>query len=309
MDFIALSWWTVERVSAAANAGLFLVAIITAAGALIAIFQTKKIIQQNEEARTENSKQALESQKIQEEYNRTASESAHYQAKAVELQRESVERANRPMMMAQYLPPKTHTGVLDLEISNAGKTIACQVTIKFSPELPKADLEMLNSNSESGQHFHYPNVELPRVVFATRKFPSWVPAQKVSAPFWVLHKNFKFSDPLGISAESIPANQKVIITYEDEQGHPYEDTFQLDPGIWAGKTFQDSETLKQRKALEKLSKSTENFGQTLTRQMQLLLNRTTSPTQEELDKIQKRNSAIAQIRNESNEAKSDFKEI
>lgn len=296
MNFTDIAWWTTERVSSAADAGLFILAVITAILALVAVFQTKRIIQQNEEARTQHSKEALDSQRQQEEYNRIAAVSAEHQADSVELQREAVERANRPMMTIRYLPPESPMDVLDLEVSNAGKSVAYRVRVNFDPDLPEPDLDLLNSNSDSGQHFNYPNITIPISVFTKREFRTWVPGQRITAPFWVSHRDFEIDDPEGSSAEGIPVSQLVRITYEDEKGHVYVETFELDPGIWAGKVFQETEAQKQRKALEKLAKSADGVGTRFIQQMQLLLNRTTSPTQHEIEQQQQREAKINRIR-------------
>lgn len=296
MNFTDFSWWTAERVSTAANAGLFFLAFITAIIALTALFQTKKIIRQNEEARTEHSGTALESQKQQEEYNRLAAASADHQAKSVELQRESVERTNRPMMTVRYLPPKSAIDVLELEVSNVGKSVAYQVEVKFDPPLPEPDVAALNKNSAPGHTFHHPNVELPKTVFVGRTFQTWVPGQKVTAPFWVEHKDYKVGDREAVSAEGIPANQTVHIHYRGEKGEYYADTFELDPGIWTGTLFYETDAKKQSKATEKLAKSVEEYGKNFTKQVQTFLNRATSPTQEEIEQKQNRDAAIARIR-------------
>lgn len=296
MNFADFQWWTAERVSAAANAGVFFLAVITAVIALVAVFQTKKIIRQNEEARTQHSKDALGSQKQQEEYNRLAAESANHQAKSVELQRESVERTNRPMMTVRYLPPKSAMDGLELEVSNVGKSVAYQVRVEFDPALPEPDLDALNENSDPGHTFYHPNIGLPWTVFVGRMFRTWVPGQKVTAPFWVAHKDYEVGDREAVSAEGIPANQLVHIYYKDEKDERYADTFELDPGIWAGTMFHETFEQKQRKAVEKLSKAVEGYGKTFTNQVQAFLNRATSPTQEEIEKEQKQKAAIDRIR-------------
>ena len=309
MNFTDFPWWTAERLSAAANAGVFFLAIITAVIALTAVVQTKKIIRQNEEARTAHSKATLESQEQQEEYNRLAAASADHQAKSVELQRESVERTNRPMMTVRYLPPKSTMDVLDLEISNVGKSVAYQVEVDFDPALPEADLDALNKNSDPGQTFHHPNVEIPRAVFAGRTFRTWVPGQKVTAPFWVSHKDYTSGDREAVSAEGIPAKQLVHIHYRDEKNERYADTFELDPGIWAGTIFQETDEQKQRKALEKLSKAVEGYGKTFTQQAQIFLNRATSPTQEEIEQKKEREEKIARIRAREHQRKMQRHEV
>lgn len=279
MNFADLSWWTAERVAAAANAGLLVLAVITVVVAFIAVFQTKKIIKQNEIARTEHSKAALASEKQQEEYNRLAAESAEHQAKSVELQRESVERTNRPMMTVRYLPPKHARDVLDLEISNVGKSVAYHVQVEFAPPLPNPDLDELNKNSKSGQTFYKPNVEMPRALFVGRHFRTWVPGQKVTAPFWVSHKDYEVGDREAVSAEGIPAAQLVSISYQDKKGEDYIEEFELDPGIWVGTMFSDTDAFKQRKAVEKISESV----QILAQQVRTFLHRTTPPRQNEIE--------------------------
>jgi len=108
---------------------------------------------------------------------------------------------------------------------------------------------------------------------------SWVPGQKVTAPFWVSHKDYEVGDREAVSAEGIPAAQLVSISYQDEKGEGYTEEFELDPGIWVGTMFSDTDAFKQRKAVEKMSDSV----QTLTRQIRTILNRTTPPPQNEIE--------------------------
>jgi len=257
VNFTDLPWWTAERVSSASNAGVLVAALVTAVIALLAIFQTKRIIEQNEKARTEHSQASLDSQNKQEEYNRIASESAAHQARSVELQREAVERANRPMMTVRYLPPQNERSVLELEISNAGRSVAYEVRVTFEPDLPARHLDVLNENSHPNLTFHKPNIDLPRTVFVGRIFQTWVPGQCVTAPFWVQHMDYQVGDRASLSAEGIPANQLVRISYRGENHVRYSDTFELDPGIWAAMLFYETDVKKQRKALEKIAKAVE----------------------------------------------------
>ncbi|AJK70114.1 hypothetical protein B840_12730 (plasmid) [Corynebacterium marinum DSM 44953] len=199
--------------------------------------------------------------------------------------------------------------VLDLEISNVGKSVAYQVHAEFDPPLPEPDLDALNKNSDPGQTFHHPNAEIPRTVFAGRTFRTWVPGQKVTAPFWVSHKDYEVGDRDALSAEGIPAQQLVHIHYRDEKNERYADTFELDPGIWAGTMFQETDEQKQRKALEKLSKSVEGYGKTFTYQVQTLLNRATSPTQEEIEQKKEREEKIARIRAREHQRKTRQHEV
>lgn len=283
MDFTDLKWWTAERLVAAANLGLFILAVFTAAAALIAIHQTKKIIKQNEEAQTEASKATLESQKQQEKHNRLAAKSAEHQAASVELQRESVERTNRPMMTARYLPPQDEVSFLDIEIDNAGRSIAHDVQVKFDPPLPQPNLEKLNKNCKDGCYY-VPLVELTRRAFEGRVFQTWVPGQKITAPLWIDHKDYTFGDPAGLSAEGVPASQLVHISYKDETGEKYQDSFALDPGIWAGRLFPPSDMNKQHKVLNQMA----GYLSGIEKQVKRFVNRTTSPSQKELEREEKK---------------------
>ncbi|KAA8719362.1 hypothetical protein [Corynebacterium spheniscorum] len=280
MAFTDLGWWTAERLVAAANLGLFILAVFTAAAALIAIHQTKKIIKQNEEAQTEAAMATLKSQNQQEEYNRLA-------AKSVKLQAESVERTNRPMMTARYLPPQHEASFLDIEIDNAGRSIAHDVQVKFDPPLPQPNLEKLNKNCKNGDYY-VPLVELTQRAFEGRVFQTWVPGQKITAPLWVDHKDYIFGDPAGFSAEGVPASQLVHISYKDAIGKEYQDSFALDPGIWAGKLFPQSEMNKQRKVLKQMA----GYLSGIEEQVKLFVNRTTSASQKELEREEKKQRII-----------------
>lgn len=273
-------WLAADWVIPAVNIGTFLLALVTAITAVAAIFQTKKIIEQNEERRTQDSAEMLKSQERQEDYNRLAAKSVEQQAASAELQREAIDRATRPMMCARLLPPTGPIDPLDLEVSNVGKTTALDVEVYFDPPLPEGSREELNANSE-GLEASTSLLERTKTIFVGIQFPTWVPGQSVTTPFWALNRDYKADDWHAISAEGVPSDQSVIVRYRDGRGHRYEEKFALQPTIWAGKMFRDSDLKKQRKALEGLSGSIDKYGAAFVKNFATFLDRATQPTEEE----------------------------
>lgn len=272
-------WLAADWVIPAVNIGTFLVALVTAITAVTAIFQTKKMIEQNEKKRTEDSAQMLNSQKRQEEQNRLAAESVERQSAAVELQRQSIEQAMRPIMSVRLLPPSRPRDTLDLEVSNVGRSTAFRVELYFNPPLPEGSEERLNANT----HGTYPGgslIDITKNIFVNSTFETWVPGQVVTSPFWTPNKNFKLDDQNAISAEGVPSGQSVIVIYQDGRGALYEETFTLQPAIWAGKLFSDGDEKKQRKAVERLSESIDKYGESFMKDFTNFLNRTTRSTEE-----------------------------
>lgn len=273
-------WLAAEWVTPAVNIGTFLVALVTAITAVMAIFQTKKIIEQNEARRTQDCARMLESQERQEKYNRLAAESVKQQAISANLQREAIDRATRPMMSVRLLPPTGPKDPLDLEVSNVGKSTALDVEIYFDPPLPEGSKEELNAKAD-GLEASTSLLERTKNIFVDIRFPTWVPGQSVTSPFWTLNKEYDAGDWNSVSAEGVPSDQSVVVKYRDDRGYRYEERFALQSPIWAGKMFPDGDEKKQRKAIEKLAGSIDKYGQAFVRDFAKFLDRTTQPTAEE----------------------------
>jgi|GEM_PF-6927143 len=288
-------WLASEWVIPVVNIGTFVLALVTAITAVIAIFQTKKIIKQNEEQRTQDSAEMLKSQERQETYNRLAAESVKQQAISASLQREAIDRATRPMMSACLLPPTRPKDPLDLQVSNVGKSTALDVKVYFDPPLPEGSREALNANSD-GLEASTSLLEITKRIFVDTLFPTWVPGQSVTSPFWILNKEFDVGDWNSVSAEGVPADQSVIVKYRDEQGKQYEERFALQPPIWAGKMFRDGDSKKQRRAIEKLSGSIDKYGDAFVRDFGKFLDRTTQPTKEEENRQKMREDKFNRIK-------------
>ncbi|WP_156892794.1 hypothetical protein [Corynebacterium sputi] len=152
-------------------------------------------------------------------------------------------------MVARYVPPSHPHDDLDLEISNNGQSVAKNVRIAFDPPLPEPNLKMLNENALSSSYMAS-TLELARAVFVGRRFKTIPPGQSIKAPLWSQNRNFRASNIDAISAEGLPSKQGITISYYDDAGTSYIDTFEIDPLIYAGNLFKDSELTKVRKALE-----------------------------------------------------------
>ena len=201
-----LHWWTAERISAAANAGLLLTAIRSACVAL----------------------------------------------RSMEQSRDIEHRANRPMMIAEVVPPTDRREEVGLRVANLGRSVAKDVQVKFDPELPEPDLDVLNTRARSGTQYNSTNLEEVLAIFDRRTFNTWTPGMEVTAQYWAVPKDFDRSD-VGESAEGVPARQGVLIAYKDEVGCRYEEEFILDIHTVLGLRFTKSEAQKHREAIEGLN--------------------------------------------------------
>lgn len=273
-------WLAVEWVSPVMDIATFVLALVTTITAVTAIFQTKKIIKQNEEQRTQDSAEILKSQERQEEYNKLAAESVRQQAISANLQREAIDRATRPMMSVRLLPPTGPKDPLDIEVSNVGKSTALDVEVYFDPPLPEGSKEKLNAKAD-GLEASASLLERTKNIFVDIRFPTWVPGQSVTSPFWTLNKDYRADDWHAISAEGVPSDQSVVVKYRDDRGYRYEERFVLQPTIWSGKMFRDSDAKKQRNSLENISDSIDTYGDAFVKDFAKFMDRATEPTEEE----------------------------
>jgi len=214
---------------------------------------------------------------------------------AIRQTKNSIVQANRPMMIAEYLPPELAIDDLALRLSNRGKSIAYDVQLTFEPALPAANLEQLNRNADEANTYYYPPMQLAQEVLG-RTFPSWIPNQSITTPFWACRRDSDVTEKGATSDEGVPNDQKIVICYRDEDNRSYEDIYVLDPGIWGGTTFMDSEATKQRKAVESLAKSLSQFDSRYFDFSKTFLNRTTSPTPDEIEEANRQNRAVERVR-------------
>ena len=273
-------WLTAEWVIPAANLGTFLVALCTAITAVISILQAKKMIEQNEVQRTQDFAQMVKSQERQEEKNRLTAESVKQQAISAQLQRESLDRATRPIMSVRLLPPAEPKYPLELEVSNVGRSTAFRVGVSFDTPLPEGSKDKLNEKSD-GLEASVSLLEITKRIFVGVQFETWVPGQSVTSPFWTNSRDYDVGDWQAVSAEGVPSDQSVVVRYLDDRGYQYEEKFALHPAIWSGRMFPDVDEKKQRRAIEKLSDSIDKYGEAFVKDFTKFLDRTTQPTEEE----------------------------
>lgn len=167
-------------------------------------------------------------------------------------------RANRPMMVAEIVPPEGTKDEVGLRVTNAGKSVARNVLVEFDPPLPEPDLNRLNQQGDAT--YYATNIEQLNNIFEGRKFLTWTPGMEVTAPYWAPPKTLGLDSGLSESAEGVPAVQKVVVKFQDERGIHYQDTFALDVHTVLGLRFSETEQAKIRKELNRLANSVERIS-------------------------------------------------
>ena len=184
------------------------------------------------------------------------------------------------MMSVRLLPPTGPKDPLDIEVSNVGKSTALDVEVYFDPPLPEGSKEKLNAKAD-GLEASASLLERTKNIFVDIRFPTWVPGQSVTSPFWTLNRDYRADDWHAISAEGVPSDQSVVVKYRDDRGYRYEERFVLQPTIWPGKMFRDSDAKKQRNSLENISDSIDTYGDAFVKDFAKFMDRATEPTEEE----------------------------
>ena len=158
---------------------------------------------------------------------------------------------SRPYMVARYLRPSSLYEPLSVEIANVGKTSARDLSFTFSPPLPSPSVEEVNSKCGENIKFVY-ETTIDRITrtLLNNSIDTWVPGHKVPYGLWT---PFEKSDEEMVSAEGIPANQKLTIKYFDTDDREYSETYVLDALAWFGDVVQYNELEKIRKALNKIA--------------------------------------------------------
>lgn len=187
----------------------------------------------------------------------TAIITAYLALQSMRQARDIEKRSNRPMMIAEIVPPSTEYEEVGLRISNVGRSVARNVQVEFDPPLPEPDLDRLNS--ESASLYNFTNIERLRMIFEDRIFETWTPGMEVTAAYWAVPNGLEVNQALEESAEGVPAEQRVVIEFKDEGGENYTDTFTLDVHMILGLRFSDSELTKMRKSTEKIARTGENL--------------------------------------------------
>lgn len=176
--------------------------------------------------------------------------------KSMQQARDIERRANRPMMIAEIIPPDRVDGEVSFRVANMGRSVAKNVTLEFDPPLPEPDLERLNEQSSST--YNFTNIARLNVIFVDRTFLTWTPGMEVTAMYWAVPKDFDPMSSVGDSAEGVPPEQGVILRFDDEAGESYVDKFTLDVHTVLGVTFVDSEEKRLRQLMQKLVRQNES---------------------------------------------------
>lgn len=177
---------------------------------------------------------------------------------------------SRPRMNAYLGSPTYEKGFLPLVVENVGKTPARDVTVTFDPPLPEPDVTRLNANTSETSVYQKSPVEMTLEKYEGKTFKTWAPNQSTSVPFWATKferlpqretgkSKILVNDDgspayatlvrvhtdgamlLDESADGIPADVEVIITYSDEHGNQFKDCVSLSPDLWVSTTFRSRE--------------------------------------------------------------------
>lgn len=170
-----------------------------------------------------------------------ASISAFLALRSLRLSRQIEINANRPMMTARVVSPEFHYDVIRFEVANLGKSVAKNVRVKFDPPLPEPNLERARKNCKSIHNPHVPPLARVHALFRDQVFSTWVPGTIASVAYWLPPKDKLTKEgELPRSAEGVPANQDVIITFEDELGNKYSESFELNVRPVIGLDFRQT---------------------------------------------------------------------
>ena len=136
----------------------------------------------------------------------------------------------RPIMQAHLRMNENHLHCLELALSNAGQTIAHNVTFRFIPDLPELPLEVINCLASTRWTKH--PLDIVRQRLLSDPIQTWVPGYEITVMFWSFRKDGK----LDASAEGIPAKSKIEINYTDGYKKPtrYSDVFELNAALLFG---------------------------------------------------------------------------
>ena len=88
----------------------------------------------------------------------------------------------RPIMQAHLRMNENHLHCLELALSNAGQTIAHNVTFRFIPDLPELPLEVINCLASTRWTKH--PLDIVRQRLLSDPIQTWVPGYEITVMFW-----------------------------------------------------------------------------------------------------------------------------
>lgn len=160
-------------------------------------------------------------------------------------------------MIAKLESPKGPKHPISMLVKNIGLTSAVDVKITFDPPLPMANLEELKSNAELGVDVYMSTIDILNSVFENT-YATWVPGHEVRCVYWLKRRAVGLDQHMGIdirkspeeetqstlnrkrlslSADGICATTKAVISYGDDDGNLYSESYDLNPQIWLGIYF------------------------------------------------------------------------
>ena len=146
--------------------------------------------------------------------------------------------SQRPLMVAELLPPEQPKFPAVLRVANEGNTVARDVTVTFNPPLPEPDLEGFQNRVIDGVEVAKTLMETIHDMFDGRVFTSWVPGRETTVDFWAPPRGLT-SD--SCSAEGVPPRQGLTVKYKDIRGRAYADEYVLDIAQVMGSNYSTAE--------------------------------------------------------------------
>lgn len=146
--------------------------------------------------------------------------------------------SQRPLMVAELMPPDKPKLPAVLRVANDGNTAARDVVVAFNPPLPEPDLEGYKNRVVDGVQVSKTLMETVHDMFDGRVFSSWPAGQKTTVDFWALPRDFTSDSN---SAEGVPPRQGLTLKYKDSGGHSYTEEFVLDVAQVMGASWSTTE--------------------------------------------------------------------
>jgi hypothetical protein len=139
-----------------------------------------------------------------------------------QIKRDSGERS-RPQVAAELRDVPYSKGMQILVVRNFGPTIARNVSVKFTPEIPDPDPSTQSVTPFLKRRYSQP-------------IPTLTPGMELDNLWYVgeLGPDNRF-----VNSEPTPDQAVVEITYEDGQGRRFTESFPIDVGIIRGRTYTE----------------------------------------------------------------------
>ncbi|MGW5388298.1 hypothetical protein [Nocardia sp. NPDC003963] len=144
--------------------------------------------------------------------------------------RRATQRTTRPMMIASLQP--SGTKVAGLTVSNAGPSIARNVSVSFDPPLPE------HEKTSEGETSILPWIRRRY----SKPIPAWAPGYTARNSFLIVGDQ-RDEHGRAVNIDGISRDTEIIFEYQDDDGNCYSDRFSLDPTLLEGETWSVSKRI------------------------------------------------------------------